>query len=249
MKYYLVTGASKGLGAAILEALASEMTTLVALSRSGLAEDQKLSLIDKGAVVVDLKGDLSDETALPALAHKMMTAVDPSAASQIILINNAGGVEPIAPFYKAEDEAVFANLHLNLSAPMIFSKYFGKAFGKLDIDRRIITVSSGAGKSPIFGWNAYCAAKAAVDMMTRVIGLEEGEAGIRAISFGPGIMDTDMQSTIRSSSEEDFKDLARFKGFKENGDLLTPETVAAIVKRLTVEDVAQGAIVSVKDYL
>lgn len=249
MKYYLITGASKGLGAALLETLAVENTTLVTLSRSGLSENLKLSLIDKGAAVIDQKGDLSDEKALPALAEQMMRAVDLNVAEQIVLINNAGGVEPIAPFYKAEDEAVFANIHLNLSAPMIFSKYFGQAFGKAGCDRRIITVSSGAGKNPIFGWNAYCASKAAVDMMTRVIGLEQGEAGIKAISFGPGIMDTDMQSTIRSSAVEDFKDLERFKKFKENGDLLTPAVVAAVIKRLTVEAVEQGAIVSVKDFL
>ena len=86
-------------------------------------------------------------------------------------------------------------------------------------------------------------------MMTRVIGLEEGEEGILAVSFGPGIMDTDMQSTIRSSSEDNFKDLERFKKFKENGDLLTPLTVAKAIKRLVEEPVTQGGLVSVKDYL
>ena len=249
MKYYLVTGASKGLGAALVQTLAEADVKIITLSRSGLSENQKLGIIDKGAALTDLIGDLSKESDLPGLAEQMMAEVNPADATQIVLINNAGGVEPIAPFYKADDAAVMHNIHLNYIAPMILSRHFGKAFRHVNCDRRIITVSSGAGKSPFFGWNVYCASKAAVDMMTRVIGLEEGDDGILAISFGPGIMDTDMQSTIRSSSEEDFKDIERFKKFKENGDLLTPEIVAGVLKRLTSEPVAQGAIVGVKDYL
>lgn len=249
MKYYIVTGASKGLGAEILQVLASENTTLIAVSRSGLSEGQKLSLVEKRSHVVDIQADLSLESTLSQTAEKIMSHIRGLEASQIVLINNAGGVEPIAPFYKAEDELIMANIHLNVTAPMILSKHFGKAFRNLKCDRRIITVSSGAGKSPYFGWTSYCASKAAVDMMTRVIGLEEGNEGILALSFGPGIMDTDMQATIRSSAEEDFKDLERFKKFKEDGNLLTPRVVAGAIKRLIEEPVEQGALVNVKDYL
>lgn len=249
MKYYIVTGASKGLGAAIVQQLAAEDTTLITVSRRGLDEAQKLSAIEKMAKIIDVVADLSQESHLSQVAETIMSYVQAQEATQIVLINNAGGVEPIAPFYKAEDELIMANIHLNVTAPMILSRHFGKAFKHVNCDRRIITVSSGAGKSPYFGWTSYCASKAAVDMMTRVIGLEEGDDGILAVSFGPGIMDTDMQSVIRSSSEEDFKDLERFKKFKENGNLLTPEVVAGAIKRLVNEPVEQGALVNVKDYI
>lgn len=249
MKYYIVTGASKGLGAALVQTLAAEDTTLIAVSRSGLKEEQKLSIIEKKGKIVDLIADLSLEKDLSQVAQKIMSHVQTTDATQIVLVNNAGGVEPIAPFYKAEDDLIMANIHLNVTAPMILSRHFGKTFRNLTCDRRIITVSSGAGKSPYFGWTSYCASKAAIDMMTRVIGLEEGNEGILAVSFGPGIMDTDMQGVIRSSSEEDFKDLERFKKFKENGNLLTPEVVAGAIKRLIEEPVEQGALVNVKDYI
>lgn len=249
MKYYIVTGASKGLGAEIVQTLASEDTTLITVSRSGLDEAQKLNVIEKMGKIIDLKADLSNESQLSQVAEAIMSHIHPEDATKIVLVNNAGGVEPIAPFYKAEDELIMANIHLNVTAPMILSRHFGKAFRNLNCDRRIITVSSGAGKSPYFGWTSYCASKAAVDMMTRVIGLEEGNEGILAVSFGPGIMDTDMQSVIRSSSEEDFKDLERFKKFKENGNLLTPAVVAGAIKRLIEEPVEQGALVNVKEYL
>lgn len=249
MKYIIITGASKGLGAALLQELSEEGVTLITCSRKGLSEAQRLAVVEKGGKLCDFLVDLSQPEDMIEGAKKLMSAVDKTKATQIVLINNAGGVEPIAPFHKAEDKDVMANIQLNLVAPMILSKHFGEAFGKLAIDRRIITVSSGAGKRPIFGWNSYCASKAGVDMMTRVIGLEEGEDGIRALSFGPGIMDTDMQGVIRSSNEEDFKDVAEFRGFKENGSLLTPEKVAQVLANLVSDPFEQGGIVSVKDYL
>lgn len=249
MKYYLITGASKGLGEALANTLAAQGVTLVTCSRSGLSERQKLALIDKGAQVIDILADLSQNEGMIQAAHTMMSSVDVTKATQVVLFNNAGGVEPIAPFYKADDEAVMANIALNFTAPMILSRHFGKAFAHLAIDRRIITVSSGAGKRPIFGWNSYCASKAAVDMMTRVIGLEEGEEGILAISFGPGIMDTDMQGVIRSKDEADFKDIEAFKAYKENGSLLAASEVAGALAKLVTLKVENGAIVSVKDYI
>lgn len=249
MKYYLITGASKGLGEALTLSLAGESVTLITCSRSGLSEDQKLALVEKGAKIVDVKADLSQNEAIIKAAKEMMAAVNIQDAEQIILFNNAGGVEPIAPFYKADDHAVMANITLNFTAPMILSRHFGKTFEQLKVDRKIITVSSGAGKRPIFGWNSYCASKAAVDMMTRVIGLEEGENGIVAISFGPGIMDTDMQGVIRSKDEADFKDIETFKGFKENGNLLSAAKVASALVKLIHLKIENGAIVSVNDYL
>lgn len=249
MKYYLITGASKGLGAALALELAAEGVSLITCSRSGLTEDQKLALIEQGAKVTDLKADLSQQADLVKAAKDMMAAVNLDDVEQVVLFNNAGGVEPIAPFHKADDEAVMANIALNFTAPMIMARHFGKAFGGIEVDRRIITVSSGAGKRPIFGWNSYCASKAAVDMMTRVIGLEEGEAGILAISFGPGIMDTDMQGVIRTKEAADFKDIETFKAFKENGNLLSAAVVAKALAKLVNIQVENGAIVSVQDYL
>jgi NAD(P)-dependent dehydrogenase (short-subunit alcohol dehydrogenase family) len=63
----------------------------------------------------------------------------------------------------------------------------------------IINVSSGAAHRPLPGWSAYCAAKAGLAMLTRALAAEYGEQGIRVFGFAPGIVDTDMQATIRAS--------------------------------------------------
>ncbi len=85
-------------------------------------------------------------------------------------------------------------------------------------------------------------------MMTRSIGLEQGDEGIAAISFGPGIMDTDMQAQIRAQEEADFKDVEMFRGFKEKGDLRKPEDVAKLlIQVLHDETIESGLVTDVKE--
>ena len=116
------------------------------------------------------------------------------------------------------------------------------------MDKAVLTLSSGAGKRAIHGWNCYCVGKAGVDMMTKSIGLEQGETGVRAIAFGPGIMDTDMQAKIRAQKSADFKDVARFQAFKENGELRDPGAVAKhLIQVLHDRGREPGLIIDVKE--
>ncbi len=145
-------------------------------------------------------------------------------------------------------DEIMKSLTLNLAAPMILSNAFVKVFEGITAKKRIITVSSGAGKRPFYGWNAYCIGKAGVDMMTRSIGLEQGHEGVQAISFGPGIMDTDMQAQIRSQDESSFKDVEMFRGFKDDGALRQPENVAKLLlKVLHTDELEPGLITDVKE--
>jgi NAD(P)-dependent dehydrogenase (short-subunit alcohol dehydrogenase family) len=63
----------------------------------------------------------------------------------------------------------------------------------------ILTISSGAAHHPIEAWSHYCASKAAVNMLTRCVHLEEAEHGIRAIGLSPGTVATQMQREIKAS--------------------------------------------------
>ena len=75
----------------------------------------------------------------------------------------------------------------------------------------LVNLSSGAATSAYRGWAAYCASKAAVEMLTEVVGLEERASGLRAYAVAPGVVDTDMQALIRSTPDEDFPAVARFR--------------------------------------
>ena len=116
----------------------------------------------------------------------------------------------------------------------------------------VINISSGASKFPIDGWAAYCASKAAVDMLSEVADKEirlEGVDGFRILSLAPGVIDTDMQGEIRDSDGEEFYDKQTFVDYKNNKELQSPEGAAAriisIYERL---ESIEGVCLSARDY-
>jgi benzil reductase ((S)-benzoin forming) len=120
---------------------------------------------------------------------------------------------------------------------------------KLSADRRILNISSGAGRNPTTGWGVYCSTKAALDMYSRVIHAEQGENGVRVVSLAPGVVDTAMQATIRASNPRDFPEVSRFKEMHESGKLATPEGVAArILNYLDRDDFGTTDIDDVRKY-
>ena len=88
-------------------------------------------------------------------------------------------------------------------------------------------ISSGAARNGYSGWSAYCATKAAVDLMTESVQIEEEEHGLlRAYSVAPGVIDTDMQAVIRECRIEDFPMVEKFRDLKARDAFNTPEFVA-----------------------
>jgi benzil reductase ((S)-benzoin forming) len=153
--------------------------------------------------------------------------------AKAVLINNAGMVEPVGPLDAVDGEVLARNLQVNLVAPLVLMRAFLAATRGVAL-RRIINISSGAGRRPIFGWSAYCAAKAGLDMATRVVAeeaLARGEA-VEAVSLAPGVIDTSMQAVVRGASTEAFPDVERFRAMKAEGTLRPAEAVAADILRL-----------------
>ena len=136
-----------------------------------------------------------------------------------MLVNNAGIVAPVAPLERADAREIERNLVVNLVAPMLLMRRFLRATDGVAPLRRIINISSGAGRRPISGWGAYCAAKAGLDMATRVVALEAQSRGlaVEAVSLAPGVIDTPMQGVVRGASAEDFADVERFRQMKAEG--------------------------------
>ena len=89
-------------------------------------------------------------------------------------------------------------------------------------------------------------------MLTETVSLELSKNGSRhkVIAFSPGVMDTDMQGTIRSSSQESFADVENFKRYKEQGMLRDTDKVAEVLVKLVNEtDVESGKLYHVNDLL
>jgi len=92
----------------------------------------------------------------------------------------------------------------------------------------LVNISSGAAHSPREGWSAYCAAKAALAMLTRATALEYAARGLRCYGFQPGVVDTDMQVAIRASGMNEISRLRREQ-------LATPAVPARWVTWLAAE--------------
>jgi len=209
MNLYIVTGTRRGLG----EALAKRITA-----------DKRNELIGISRPDVDLADPASIARAFEAIGRRIAATTYEKA----VLINNAGVIEPVAPLDRADPGDIQHNLAVNLVAPMLLMRLFLGATEHVKV-RRVINISSGAGRRPIFGWSAYCAAKAGLDMATRVVALEAQVRGlaIEAVSLAPGVIDTGMQGTVRSVSAEDFVDVERFRQMKAEGALRPADDVAA----------------------
>ena len=159
-----------------------------------------------------------------------------------VLINNAGVVDPVGPLERVAADAIGRNLAVNLVAPILLMRRFLIATEGAAALVRIINISSGAGRRPIFGWSAYCTAKAGLDMASRVVALEARtrHRPVEVVSLAPGVIDTAMQTLVRGASEEAFADVERFRKMKDEGELRAPEEVAAAILRAESEGRLEG---------
>lgn len=243
----ILTGASKGLGAALAMALCRPGVHLATLSRHKLKELDAHGA-SKGAVVQQQPADLAD-AGDTARAIDRLFAHLPSNGARYRLINNAGTVDPIAVSGSLRQDDVAQAMALNVTAPMLLTSRFIAATSSAKADRRVLNISSGAGRKPMPGWSVYCATKAAVDMYTRTVKLEQGEHGVRIVSLAPGVIDTPMQARIRASAPDAFPALDDFKALHANGQLSSPDDVAArIVAYLERDDFGQTEIDDIRNY-
>ncbi len=164
----ILTGASRGIGAAMARGLVKPGTRLITLARR---EDPELAAHARSQDVQleQLSVDLSDLKAAESAAERICVAL-PRDAKRYLLINNAGTVHPVARTDELTDgAAITAAFNLNVTAVMLLTARFLAAVADIQADRRILNISSGAGRNPNAGWGVYCATKAALDMHARVV--------------------------------------------------------------------------------
>jgi NAD(P)-dependent dehydrogenase (short-subunit alcohol dehydrogenase family) len=226
MNLYLVTGTTQGLGKALAERIAaSPDNELIALARAPDAP------IPGGA---RLSVDLADTKALEDVFDRIELRIRGKRYAKAVLINNAGVVSPVGPITGASAAELERNLVVNLVAPILLMRRFIKATEGVALLRRIINISSGAGRRPIAGWAAYGAAKAGLDMASRAVALDCAAARkpVEVVSLAPGVIDTGMQGVVRSACAADFPDLERFRQLHAEGKLRSAADVAADILRL-----------------
>lgn len=186
----LVTGASRGIGAATARAFAGLGAIVGVMARDQAAVTALAHEIDGVALAGDVAraGDMDRAV---ARLHNQAGRLD-------VLVNNAGLIGPIGGLTDTDPDEWGQAIDVNLKG------VFHGMRAALPVMRAqgggtILTVGSGAAHAPQQGWSAYCASKAGALMLTRALDHESRADGIRAISLSPGTVATDMQAAIRTS--------------------------------------------------
>ena len=194
-KVILVTGASRGIGAAAAVALGAAGAAVVLAARDGpQAEEIARRIIAAGGRAEAMACDVSNYDAVARLVVKTRRRLGPIE----ILINNAAVIGPIARIAESDPAAWAHNIAINFIGPYHTVRAVLPDMLKAGAGT-IINLSSAAAERPLAALSAYCSAKAGLAMLTREIALEVGSAGLRVIGFQPGSTATDMQATIRES--------------------------------------------------
>jgi NAD(P)-dependent dehydrogenase (short-subunit alcohol dehydrogenase family) len=249
MELVIVTGASRGLGRAIVEQLFSRERTLLTISRK---PDPTLETraAAAGAKLEQWALDLAHGIGAAARLETWLHGQPRDRFSTATLINNAGLLGKVGPIDASDAETLAAVLRVGLEAPMVLTSAFLRATRAWAAQRRVLNVSSGAGRRPIAGWAAYCAAKAGLDHFSRVTALDEQRLAnpAKIVSLAPGVVDTDMQGELRASDPAGFPDIEQFKQLKASGQLATPDAAAArVLAYLARADFGANPVADVRD--
>jgi len=219
MHYYLITGASQGLGRALAEAILERPDThVLGISRHATIEHPRYQ---------HQPLDLSD---IEAVEHNLGKIFVPRPdAHSLTLINNAGTLGKIGYVGELPNEHFQFVFDLNVVAPAMLMNTFLSAYsGQTGIPRTVLNISSGAAQRPVDGWAAYCASKAALNTLSETAQKEQElrGSGVRVWALAPGVVDTDMQAYIRTAEVGQFSEAEKFAGYHVEGQLQEPETVA-----------------------
>lgn len=237
MNYYIITGTSSGIGEALAKQLLQNGEMVLCISRNN---NQMLTNLAKetGGRLRYFKADLTEIKKIPKLLSEIFSTIEPKKASGLTLINNAGVLEPVGYSGTLNNLETEVHFTTNLLAPAILINTFIELSTDFTIPMTILNISSGAASNPYPGWSNYCASKAALDMLTRTIGVEQRDLPnpVRIFSLAPGIVDTNMQKTIRSTSKEQFPLRDKFDKLYQENKLSNPDEVAKKIISLFFSD-------------
>jgi NADP-dependent 3-hydroxy acid dehydrogenase YdfG len=212
----LITGASKGIGLAIADTLASLGYNMALSGRSPQALDtlaKRLGAQYPTQQFMPIVADLSQPMfACAALIDSTVTRL----GRLDVLINNAGVAGRIALLTEIEDRDIHDTLMVNLLAPTLLAKHAMAHMVQRPDGGVIVNVSSIAGKTAFPFWSVYCASKFGLTALSEAIGQEQRSNNIRVVTLHPGAVDTPIWDGIDTAANR--------------GPMLQPATVAQAVR-------------------
>jgi NAD(P)-dependent dehydrogenase (short-subunit alcohol dehydrogenase family) len=225
----IVTGASRGLGAAVARWLAKSGAAVTLVARSEEKLQQVAADIRRlGGNPLVFRADVSDY-------HACRTAVETTLdrfGRIDSLVNNAGIVQPLCPIADTHPDDWRHNIEVNLFGPFYLVRAAISDLRKHN--GRIVNVSSGAATMVIENASVYCTGKAALNHFTRVLAAEE--KGLTALTVRPGVVDTGMQAVLRNEADNALpaQQITYYQQLKERGELEPPEVPARAIAWLAL---------------
>jgi 3-oxoacyl-[acyl-carrier protein] reductase len=185
-KVAVVTGGSKGIGAAIAKALAGEGAAVVVNYASSKPDAERVAaaITAAGGKAIAVQGDVSK----PAHIERLFSETKSAFGRLDILVNNAGVYE-FAPLENVTEELFHKQFDLNVLGLLLTTKEAVKHMGREG--GSVINIGSGASSMRPANSSVYTATKAAVDAITGVLAKELGPRKIRVNSINPGMIETE----------------------------------------------------------
>lgn len=235
MKTVIVTGGSRGIGAAIVKELALKKYNVVLNYNKSEKEAEKIKeeLKENDINIEIFKADVSDKKQAKELIEFMLNKFK----NIDVLINNAG-IDQIKPFMEITENDWNTMFKINLNSVFNCTQ---EALKNMIHNKKgcIINISSIWGITGASCEVHYSASKAAIDGMTKALAKELGPSNIRVNSIAPGLVNTEMNKELSK------EDLAELKKEIPLGRIAQPEEIAKSVEWLIEDEYVSGQIISV----
>jgi 3-oxoacyl-[acyl-carrier protein] reductase len=208
----IVTGASRGIGAATALGLSKQgaKVILAARSRESL-ESVKQTIHAGGGNAIAVSCDVTNYSDIENVVKVTLEQFGRVTA----LINNAGVIEPLARLEESDARAWERAISINLVGAYncvraVLPHFYKQGRGV------IVNLSSGAAFRALVGMSAYCVSKAGLAMLTKAIAVEARGHGVAVYGFAPGRVDTDMQTSVRAAGINELSRTPREELFTAN---------------------------------
>ena len=231
-KAILVTGARRGIGAALARLLADKGAHVYA----GVLGDSAASSVSQLDGCTEVVLDVTE----PASVASAVTRIESETGTLDALVNNAGTVAPIGHVDTLSTDSLRNAYEVNTLG---LHRMTCAALPLLRASAGVVVnAGTGAATTPMEGWAAYCSSKAAARMMTLMFARDLEDSGIKFFFIGIPPTDTDMQAEIRSAGLNPISKISR-------QDLVRPEVPASVMAWLcsSVARAREDVLLDVRD--
>jgi NAD(P)-dependent dehydrogenase (short-subunit alcohol dehydrogenase family) len=222
----ILTGVSRGLGAALFDEFHAAGDRILALGRR-FTDAQHAAQRSQPRHVRLRPADLADPASLPDAAEVGSFTHDGGA---VVLVHNAAVIDPVGAVGDLASAEVRHAVAVNLTAPMLLTN--AVLAGVRDQPVTVLFISSGAAHRSIGGWSVYGATKRGGEAFFDALAAQcQNRPAVRVTSVNPGVLDTGMQARLRehAAGPAYFPDRDRFTGLYERGELADPRVVARAI--------------------